>query len=106
MKRLPLFGCTAFLLHFVLQPPAPVLAAEPAPLLPESLAARAELASNQKTQTILIKEEDPDKALIALNASNEDFGKKGWNVFSILTYYDGGDFEGFFVTYQKSLVIE
>lgn len=106
MKRLPFFCCTAFLLNMALHPAALVLAAEPAPLLPESLAARAELASNQKTQTILIKEEDPEKAVGALNASNEEFGKKGWNVMSILTYYDDSEFAGFFVTYQKSLVIE
>ena len=106
MKRLPLVCCTALLLNFAFHPAPQVVAAEAAPLLPESLAARAEMASNQKTQTILIKEEDPGKAVAALNASNEDFGKKGWNVLSILTYYDDNDFGGFFVTYQKSLVIE
>lgn len=79
---------------------------EPAPLLPESLAAKNEMAASQKTLTIFIREKDLEKATSLLNDSNDDFGKKGWTVFSIVTYNVSGDFRGFFVTYQKNLVLE
>ena len=79
---------------------------EPAPLLPESLASRSEMAANQKTLTIFIREKDPAKATTLLNNSNDDYAKKGWSVFSILPYNTDEDFQGFFVTYQKTLVIE
>lgn len=106
MKPLPLLCSTLLFMLLAATPSRILAAAEPAPLLPESLAAKSEMASNQKTQTILLKEEEPEKAVAALNTSNEEYGKKGWNVMSILTYYDDGEFGGFFVTYQKSLVIE
>ena len=98
--------CLAAALSLAAVAPPATLAAEQAPLLPESLAARAEMASNQKTLTVLIEEDDEVKAVAALNASNEEYGKKGWTVLNIVTYNKSGDFEGFFVTYQKSLVIE
>jgi hypothetical protein len=98
--------CLAAALSLATVAPSATLAAEQAPLLPESLAARAEMASNQKTLTVLIEEDDPEKAVAALNASNEEYGKKGWTVLNILTYTNNEDFDGFFVTYQKSLVIE
>jgi hypothetical protein len=106
MKRLSIACCAVSLLLSSAHPAWTASSTAPAPLLPESLAARAEMASNQKSLTILIKNEDPEKATAALNASNEEYGKKGWSVLSILTYTNDGDFEGFFVTYQKSLVIE
>lgn len=105
MKRVSI-ACLAAALSLAAIVPHSTLAAEQASLLPESLAARAEMASNQKTLTVLIKEDEEEKAVAALNQSNEEYGKKGWTVLSILTYNDSGDFEGFFVTYQKSLVIE
>lgn len=80
--------------------------AEPAPLLPESIAARLEMAASQKTLTIFLKEEHPEKATQKLNTSNEEYNKKGWTVFSILPYVHNEDFGGFFITYQKSLIIE
>lgn len=80
--------------------------AEPAPLLPESIAARSEMATSQKTLTVFLKEEDPEKATQKLNTTNEEYGKKGWTVFSILPYVRDEDFQGFFITYQKSLIIE
>ncbi len=83
----------------------PVQAAEPAPLLPESLAAREQMAASMKTHTIFFKAEDPQKATEQLNQSNEEYAKRGWNVFAITPYLDNGDFNGFFVTYQKTLVI-
>ncbi len=79
---------------------------ESAPLLPESLAARTEMAANQKTFTLFIHEKDPEKATTQLNKSNEDYAKKGWSLFTILPYNTEREFQGFFVTYQKSLVIE
>jgi hypothetical protein len=94
---------------FVLLASSPVEAAssaEPAPLLPESVAARSEMAASQKTLTIFLKEEDPEKATQKLNTSSEEYGKKGWTVFSILPYVRDEDFQGFFITYQKSLIIE
>lgn len=106
MKRLSIVCCAISLLIAANHQAQAASSAEPSPLLPESLAARTEMASNQKTLTIVIKNEDPEKATAALNASNEEYAKKGWNLFSILTFTDDGDFEGFFVTYQKSLVIE
>jgi hypothetical protein len=106
MKLLSITFCALSLLLTASQQTWAATSAQPAPLLPESLAARAEMASSQKTLTVLIENEDPGKATAALNASNEEYGKKGWSVLSILTYTNDGDFEGFFVTYQKSLVIE
>lgn len=85
---------------------ASAAASEPVLLLPESLAAKAEMAANQKTTTIYILEKDLDKATSLLNDSNDDFGRKGWTVFSILTYNVSGDFKGFFITYQKNLVTD
>lgn len=79
---------------------------EPGPLLPESLAARNEMAGNQKTLTILLEEEDAKKATTLLNTSNEDYSKKGWTVFLIMPYNHDESFRGFFVTYQKALVFE
>ncbi|MFH0785047.1 MAG: hypothetical protein V2B20_24250 [Pseudomonadota bacterium] len=79
---------------------------EPTTLLPENLAAKGEMAASQKTITIDIKEDKPEKAIIKLNDSNGEYQKKGWTVFSILTYTRDGDFKGFFVTYQKSLILE
>lgn len=79
---------------------------EPAPLLPESLAARTEMAASQKTLTIFLKEKDPEKATLQLNNSNDDYGRKGWTVFSILPYIHEEEFQGFFITYQKNLIIE
>lgn len=102
-RRIPL------LLSLFLLVPAIASAAsssEPAPLLPESLAARSEMAASQKTLTIFLKEQDPDKATEILNKSNEEYGRKGWTVFSILPYMHEEDFRGFFVTYQKNLIIE
>lgn len=78
---------------------------EPAPLLPESLAARAEMAADQKTVTIFFLQEDPVKATAQLNASNDEYAQKGWNVFTIIPYVKDEDFKGFFVTYQKNLIL-
>lgn len=79
--------------------------AEPAPLLPESLAARAEMAANQKTLTILVMAEKPQELTALLNSSTEEYAKKGWTVFTITPYTKDGDVEGIFITYQKSLII-
>lgn len=75
------------------------------PLQPESLAARAEMAASKKTLTIFIPESDPEKATQLLNDSNDAYAKKGWTVFSIHPFMENGDFEGFFVTYEKNLLI-
>jgi hypothetical protein len=100
------FVCIALFLLFSGTSQAGAASLESAPLLPESLAARTEMAANQKTLTIFIREKDPLKATILLNNSNDDYAKKGWSVFSILPYNADKDFQGFFVTYQKTLVVE
>ncbi len=105
MKNLRFVYITLFLLLSVISQ-AGAASSEPAPLLPESLAAKNEMAANQKTLTTFILEKDLEKAIPLLNDSNDDFGKKGWTVFSIVTYNVSGDFKGFIITYQKSLVIE
>lgn len=104
MKRVKsaLLAFTFLILLFV---PPVTRAADQAPILPESLAAREQMAASMKTQTIFFNAETPEKATEQLNQSNESFAKRGWNVFSIIPYVDNGDFRGFFVTYQKSLVI-
>lgn len=79
---------------------------EPAPLLPESLAAKDEMAATQKTITVNIEEDNPKKAIKLLNDSNSEHQKKGWTVLSIIPYTEDGDFEGFFVTYQKNMTSE
>lgn len=101
--RVPLLLTLLFLLPAV----APAASSsEQAPLLPESLAARTEMAASQKTLTIFLKAEDPVKATEELNKSNEEYARKGWTVFSILPYTRDEDFRGFFVTYQKNLILE
>lgn len=85
------------------------IAASPAKaetLLPESLAARSELAAPQKTLTVFLEEDDPDKLTQLLNKTNEEYAQKGWSVFSILSYLHNGDMDGIFVTYQKGLSVE
>ena len=74
-------------------------------LLPESLEARSKMAADKKTVTIFIAEEDPKRITELVNTSNEEYAKKGWELFNITPYHDNGDFEGFFITYQKKLMI-
>ena len=76
------------------------------PLLPESLAARSELATTQKTFTVFLEEDDPLKLAKLLNDTNGEYAKKGWSVFSIISYVHNGDMDGMFVTYQKGLSVE
>ena len=76
------------------------------PLLPESLAARSELATTQKTVTVFLEEDDPAKLTKLLNNTNDEYAKKGWSLFSIISYIHNGDMDGMFVTYQKGLSVE
>ncbi|MFW2365526.1 MAG: hypothetical protein ACN4GW_03870 [Desulforhopalus sp.] len=103
MKR-RILALTSLFSIFLISNSLPVAFAQPGPLLPESLAARAEMAASKKTHTILIIESDAEKATQILNTSNDEYAKKGWNVFSIHQYIEDGDFEGFFVTYEKNLL--
>ncbi len=105
MKNLRYISIALFLLCSGISP-GHAASSGPALLLPESLAAKNEMAANQKTLTIFVREKDPEKATSSLNTSNEEYGKKGWTVFGILPYHDDGDFHGFFITYVKSLIIE
>jgi len=75
-------------------------------LLPESLAARSELAATQKTFTVFLEEDDPVKLTKRLNNTNDEYARKGWSVFSIISYLHNGDMDGIFVTYQKELFVE
>lgn len=77
-----------------------------APLLPESLAARSEIAINQLTVTVFLKEDDPLKLTDLLNNTNDEYAQKGWSIFAITSYIHNGDMDGMFVTYQKGLAIE
>lgn len=76
------------------------------PLLPESLAARSELATTQQTFTVFLEEDDPTKLTKLLNDTNDEYAEKGWSVFSIISYIHNGDTDGLFVTYQKGLSVE
>ena len=80
-------------------------AADQGMLLPESIEARTKMAADKKTVTIFIEEEDPKIATELLNTSNAEYAKQGWELFSITSFIDSGDFEGFFITYQKKLMI-
>jgi hypothetical protein len=80
-------------------------AAEQKMLLPESLEALSQMAADKKTVTIFIEEEDPKRATELLNTSNKEYAKKGWELFNITPYNYDGDFKGFFITYQKKLII-
>lgn len=80
-------------------------AADKGMLLPESLEARTKMAADKKTVTIFIEEDDPKRATELLNTSNAEYAKQGWELFSITSFIDSGDFEGFFITYQKKLMI-
>lgn len=82
-----------------------VYSSQQSPLLPESIAARTEISPSQRIYTIFLKEDDPEKAAQLLNSANDQYARKGWSVFSIIPYIEGSDFEGFFVTYQKNLVM-
>lgn len=75
-------------------------------LLPESIEGRSEITPAEKTLTIFIKEDDPEKLTALLNKSNQEYGTKGWSVFAITPYTSNGDMDGFFVTYCKGLSIE
>jgi hypothetical protein len=74
-----------------------------APLLPESLAARSEMAINQKTHTVFLEEDDPEKLTELINLTNNEYAQKGWSVFAINSYLHNGDLDGVFITYQKGL---
>ena len=74
-----------------------------APLLPESLAARSEIATNQKTHTVFLEEDDPQKLTELINITNNEYAQKGWSVFAINSYLHNGDLDGVFITYQKGL---
>lgn len=94
---------------FLFLSPNITIAASPAnaePLLPESLAARSELATNQKLLTIFLEEDDPVKLTELLNFTNDEYAQKGWSVFSITSYVHNGDMDGMFVTYEKGLTVE
>ena len=106
MKNLRFISIALFLLFLEISPAGAASLSESASLLPEHLAAKAEMAANSKTVTIFINEKDPEKALVLLNTSNDNYAKKGWSVFGIFPYIHTSDFQGFFVTYQKSLIIE
>ncbi len=80
-------------------------ATEQGMLLPESLEALSKMAADKKTLTIFIEEDDPKRVIELLNTSNGEYAKKGWEVFNITPYLRNGDFEGFFITYQKKLII-
>lgn len=95
----------ALLLISIFPPLSFATTSEPAPLLPESLDAMGEMAANQKTLTVFIQDEKPEKLTELLNSSTEEYAKKGWTVFTITPYTKDGDVEGFFITFHKSLVI-
>lgn len=96
--------CSIFILFSSLSPDW-VYSSQQTPLLPESIAARGEMSASQRIYTIFLKEDDPEKAAQLLNTANDEYARKGWSVFSIIPYIEGSDFEGFFVTYQKNLMI-
>ncbi len=104
MKRL-ILTAIIFSLFSLGNNPANCFAAKQKMLLPESLEALSQMAADKKTATIFIEEEDPKRATELLNTSNKEYAKKGWTLFNIATYNYDGDFKGFFVTYQKKLII-
>ena len=53
------------------------------PLLPESLAARSEIAANQNLFTIFLEEDDPAKLTKLLNNTNDEYAQNGWSVFPL-----------------------
>ena len=98
-----------FFAAYLLMLPSFTLAVSPstaAPLLPESLAARSEQAATQKTHSVFLKEDNPEKLTELLNTSNEEYAKKGWSVLTIISYTRNGDVDGLFVTYHKGLAVE
>ena len=103
MKRLIL---TALTICFLISTVAPSIVAANQPLLlPESLKARSQMAADKKTVTIFIAEEDPNKVTELINTSTTEYAQKGWELFTIFPFTENGDFEGFFITYQKKLII-
>lgn len=103
--RFVFFFITGFLFFL----PSSMMAASPsnaAPLLPESLAARSEMAANQKTVTVFLEEDDPAKLTKLLNNTNDEYAQKGWSLFTINSYIHNGDVDGLFVTYHKGLAVE
>ncbi len=103
MKRLIL---TTLTICFLIATTVPnIMAASQGLLLPESLKARSQMAADKKTVTIFIEEDDPNKITEMVNLSTAEYAQKGWTLFSIIPYTEGSDFEGFFITYQKKLII-
>ena len=80
-------------------------AADSGMLLPESIEALSKMAADKKTTTIFIEEEDPKRVTELVNTSNAEYAKQGWELFNITPYIKSGDFEGFFITYEKKLII-
>ena len=104
MKQLLLSLLAAFL--FCTQAQSSTAPSVQAPILPESISARDQMAGDSKTETIFLKEKSPQKATEKLNDSNVEYTKRGWTVFTVIPYVEDGDFNGFFVIYQKKLLIE
>lgn len=99
-----IFALATLLLLFTNSSTVTAASLQSTPLQPESLEARAEMAASKKTLTIFIPESDPEKATELLNNTNDAYAKKGWTVFSIHPFMENGDFEGFFITYEKNLL--
>ncbi len=67
-------------------------------LTPESYTEHITL---QPVVTKVVKEEDLKTALRDLNILHGKMAEEGWEIFQILEYTDGGNFEGFFATYKR-----
>ena len=98
------FALAAVLFFFTDSHTVTAASLQSASLQPESLEARAEMAASKKTLTIFIEESNPEKATELLNNTNDAYAKRGWTVFSIHPFMKNGDFEGFFITYEKNLL--
>ena len=75
----------------------PGIAAAQEALTPESFTQKIIL---RPALTLIIEEDDTEKALEQLNKLHGQMAGKGWVLFHLMEYIDNEDFEGFFVTYK------
>ncbi len=75
-------------------------------LLPESIAAREQMAAEKKTTTIFLEEKDPGRLIERINTTSSEYAQKGWSVFAITPYIKNSSNAGVFLTFQKKLVMK
>ncbi len=75
----------------------PGIATAEGSITPESFTEKITL---RPALTLIIEEDNTEKALNQLNILHGQMAGKGWVLFHLMEYIDDEDFEGFIVTYK------